>query len=262
MTRSVSCACLCVESAPSLTHPRSPAPSPGVISSEFRKKTDEAVARLTGGGKREIHSDVAFEPIPADYSTLYIHTNVETGGDTLFYSGYSLYDRLSPAFAKFLEGLEGRFAQPRFNRMAVREGFSIHPGPRGHPDNCGDFLEATHPSVRTNPVTGWKSVFAVGEHFDSFPALSPDESTLVRNYLIDQVASTHADSARVKWHSSEKGHTLVVFDNRSVFHAATPDYFASGQHRVGNRVVSVGEKPYFDPQSGSRQAELGGGRYI
>jgi hypothetical protein len=40
-----------------------------------------------------------------------------------------------------------------------------------------------------------------------------------------------------------------------VFHTATYDYF--NQKRVGDRVVSLGEKPYFDPESKSRRAALG-----
>ncbi|CAK7239957.1 MAG: hypothetical protein STHCBS139747_001392 [Sporothrix thermara] len=40
--------------------------------------------------------------------------------------------------------------------------FQIYERPRGHPANVGRGLLATHPVVRTNPVTGWKSVFAVG----------------------------------------------------------------------------------------------------
>lgn len=188
---------------------------------------------------------------------------MDCGGDTVFYSGYEAYDRLSPAFARFLEGLEGRYAQPAFQRMAREGGFQVHDGPRGHAANVGGDLSATHPVIRTHPVTGWKSLFAVGAHFESFPSLRPDESTLLRAYLLDQVATTHAAQARVKWQDTSEGKsTLVVFDNRCVFHAATPDYFSKGGHRVGTRVVSVGEKPYFDAGSISRRDELGGERYI
>ena len=40
---------------------------------------------------------------------------------------------------------------------------------------------------------------------------------------------------------------VAIWDNRSTFHSATFDYDKS--LRVGDRVVSVGEKPYFDPES-------------
>jgi alpha-ketoglutarate-dependent taurine dioxygenase len=47
---------------------------------------------------------------------------------------------------------------------------------------------------------------------------------------------------------------LAVWDNRSTFHAASPDYEGD---RAGVRAVSVGERPYYDPASQSRRDELG-----
>jgi hypothetical protein len=48
----------------------------------------------------------------------------------------------------------------------------------------------------------------------------------------------------------------AIWDNRSVYHAATPDYDANSEERTGQRAVSLGEKPYFDPGSKSRQEAL------
>ena len=41
---------------------------------------------------------------------------------------------------------------------------------------------------------------------------------------------------------------------RSVYHSATPDVKGP---RTGNRAVSLGERPYFDPASTSRKEALG-----
>lgn len=46
----------------------------------------------------------------------------------------------------------------------------------------------------------------------------------------------------------------VSRDNRSVFHTATYDYEGK---RTGQRAVSLGEKPYFDPNGVSRRQALG-----
>ncbi|KXL41842.1 MAG: hypothetical protein FE78DRAFT_155687, partial [Acidomyces sp. 'richmondensis'] len=43
-------------------------------------------------------------------------------------------------------------------------------------------------------------------------------------------------------------------DNRSTWHTATYDY---AEARAGDRVCSLGEAPYFDPQSKSRREALG-----
>ena len=44
---------------------------------------------------------------------------------------------------------------------------------------------------------------------------------------------------------------IAIWDNRSVFHAATFDY-AGLAERFGNRVVGIGERPYLDPSSKSK----------
>ena len=47
----------------------------------------------------------------------------------------------------------------------------------------------------------------------------------------------------------------AIWDNRSVFHSATFDYDGLGE-RLGNRAVGIGEAPYLDPNSLSRQEAL------
>ena len=46
---------------------------------------------------------------------------------------------------------------------------------------------------------------------------------------------------------------LAIWDNRSVYHTATYDYHGA---RTGQRAVSLGERPYLDPQSVSRREAL------
>ncbi|KAK4961649.1 hypothetical protein LTR10_002139 [Elasticomyces elasticus] len=60
------------------------------------------------------HAGISFEPVPADYTSLRLIRLPTTGGDTLWASGYEIYDRLSPHYQKFLEGLTATFAQPGF----------------------------------------------------------------------------------------------------------------------------------------------------
>ena len=93
-----------------------------------------------------------------------MHTLPKTGGDTLWASTYEAYDRFSPAFRSFLEGLTAIHSAKRFNVVASLNGESIRMGPRGAPDNIGDSLTAIHPVIRTNPVTGWKGLFVNKEY--------------------------------------------------------------------------------------------------
>jgi hypothetical protein len=48
----------------------------------------------------------------------------------------------------------------------------------------------------------------------------------------------------------------AIWDNRSAFHIGLLDYEGLGE-RFGYRVVSIGEKPYHDPNSTSRAVALG-----
>jgi alpha-ketoglutarate-dependent taurine dioxygenase len=57
---------------------------------------------------------------------------------------------------------------------------------------------------------------------------------------------------RFKWLNTND---LAIWDNRSVFHTATYDIEGQGE-RYGVRAVSIGERPYFDPESKSRTRDL------
>jgi alpha-ketoglutarate-dependent taurine dioxygenase len=57
---------------------------------------------------------------------------------------------------------------------------------------------------------------------------------------------------RFKWKNQND---IAIWDNRSAFHTATYDIDGQGE-RYGVRTVSVGEKPFFDPESKSRREGL------
>jgi alpha-ketoglutarate-dependent taurine dioxygenase len=97
------------------------------------------------------HADISFEPVPADYTSLRLVKLPRTGGDTLWASGYEIYDKISAPFQKFLETLTATFGQPGFKAVAERSGFELYTKERGAPENVGGELEAVHPVVRTNP---------------------------------------------------------------------------------------------------------------
>ncbi|KAM0806521.1 putative TauD/TfdA-like domain-containing protein [Seiridium cardinale] len=208
------------------------------------------------GGKRqssrtEWHTDVQWERVPSDYSILRMEVSPPTGGDTMFASAYEMYDRISTPYQKFLETLSVTCSQAGiYHKLAEKMGTPIFEGPRGAPENTGSEITAIHPLVRTNPVTGWKSLFGAGIHIQQINGLSEQESEHLKDAFLKLITENHDLQARCRW---QKPNDVAIWDNRSVYHAATVDYSGA---RAGYSARSLGERPYFDPQSISRREGL------
>ncbi|GAB1199308.1 hypothetical protein APSETT444_008654 [Aspergillus pseudonomiae] len=223
-----------------------------VISSEKQKKGGGLTHQLSDTSRFASvgwHTDISFERVPSDYAMLKIHTLPETGGDTLWASGYEVYDRLSPQMAEFLEGLTATHDATFFHDEARRLGNPLRKGIRGSPLNHGEELTAVHPVVRTNPVTGWKSVYVNKGFTRRINGVTKDESDMLLQYLFNLVTQNHDAQVRFKWNKND----MAIWDNRSTWHCATYDY---AEARAGDRVCSLGEAPYFDTQSKSRREAL------
>ncbi|KAK1071104.1 hypothetical protein LTR33_010511 [Friedmanniomyces endolithicus] len=200
------------------------------------------------------HSDIQFEPCPADYTSLRLTQLPETGGDTLWASGYEIYDRFSRPYQKFFEGLTATFIGEGFTKAAAAdpENVKVYDAPRGSPLNIGKELAAVHPVVRTNPVTGWKSIYAIGSFPQYINELNEEESAELLAKFKRMITENHDLQVRFKWRNAND---LAIWDNRSAFHCATFDYEGLGE-RFGHRTVGIGEAPYLDSKSVSRTEAL------
>ncbi|KAL8280377.1 hypothetical protein RQP46_007294 [Phenoliferia psychrophenolica] len=198
------------------------------------------------------HSDITFEPVPSDFSILNIHTLPPTGGDTLWASAYEAYDRLTPMLATFLEGLTAVHDANYFHIRAKILGTEVYAETRGHPDNVGSDLSTVHPVIRTNAITGWKGIFVNPTFTKKIVELNLDESKILLDYLFRLITDNHDLQVRFAWQKND----VAIWSNASTFHSVTVDYEGDGV-RKGNRVVSLGEHPYFDPSSKSRREALG-----
>lgn len=200
------------------------------------------------------HSDIQFEPVPADYTSLRLTKLPRSGGDTLWASGYEIYDRFSPAYQKFFETLTATFIGDGFINAAAANPskVKIYTAERGSPLNVGAELKAVHPVVRTNPVTGWKSIFALGPFPKVINELYEEESEALLKRFREVILENHDLTVRFKWRGEND---IAIWDNRSAFHSATFDYEGLGE-RFGNRAVGIGEVPYLDVNSKSRTEAL------
>ncbi|KAI9495112.1 hypothetical protein BDB00DRAFT_870829 [Zychaea mexicana] len=188
------------------------------------------------------HSDISYELQPGGLAFLKIDTLPgEAGGDTLWGSAYEAYDRLSPAWKKFAEGLKAVHSGDVHRETARLTG---HPLRREAPDNV-------HPVVRVHPVTGWKALYVNRGFTRRIVDFTRRESDAVLNFLFDHIETGADFQVRFKWTED----TVAVWDNRVTYHNPVYDYFGSGL-RHGYRVSPSAERPYFDPNGKSRREAL------
>lgn len=139
------------------------------------------------------------------------------GGDTLWASGYEMYDRVSPPFQKFFESLTASCAQPVFKSACEAGGYDVM-SPRGSPLNVDYQFEPHHPVVCTHPVTGWKSLFAgVGLHVSRIDGVTSYEDNMIREYVLRILTRNHDCVARMHW---TRG-ACAIWSNVCTLHAAT-----------------------------------------
>ena len=103
------------------------------------------------------------------------------------------------------------FARPDFNAAADRGGFKIYDKPRGAAENVGSELKAIHPVIRTNPVTGWKSLYPVGQHCQFINGVTEDESKMFLGWFKQLLKDNHDLQVRFKW---QDVNDIAIWDNR------------------------------------------------
>lgn len=160
--------------------------------------TERGASFRRPGGASRWHSDLVHELHPAGYTHLHNDTIPPTGGDTLWASGYSAYEKLSPDFRKIIDGKLGvyRSAHTYLDREKPEE------GPK--------HIERIHPIVRTHPATGWKALFVNRAMCHRIVGLDKAESDVILNYLCDVYEHNPDIQVRFKWTPG----TSAIWDNR------------------------------------------------
>lgn len=179
----------------------------------------------------------------------------------------------------FLSNLTCTFARPDFIAAAERGNFKLYTSARGAAENTGGELKAVHPVIRTNPVTGWKSLYPVGQHCQFVNGVTEEESGMLLEWFKRLLKENHDLQVRFRW---EGVNDIAIWDNRctsffpflflhvegeviveanflgratGTFHCATFDFMGLGD-RSGNRAVGCGERPFYDPESTGRLEAL------
>lgn len=177
------------------------------------------------------HSDWSFQARPPAGTCLYGITIPPMGGDTLFSNQHAALEAMPDAMrAK----LEGKMAVHSAKRGYAPEGFygDGDIARRSMDIRPSRAAEATqlHPLIRVHPETGRLGLFSCFGYIVGIEGMADEEALPLLMELYHWQGS-EAFQYRHRW---EKG-TLLMWDNRSVLHAATGGY--DGYDRLLHRTT-------------------------
>ncbi|CRK16600.1 hypothetical protein BN1708_002858 [Verticillium longisporum] len=181
----------------------------------------------------DFHADTSFEINPPSYSLLRMEEHPAVGGDTTWVSQYGLYDALSDAYKKFIDGLHAVHTS-RLQYDSIIDLWGV--GPNRPP------TDSHHPAVRTHPVTGLKALNVNPGFVTGFAELKKVESDKLLDFFAYHIHSADDHAVRWKW---DVGSVAMA-----TIHRVIPGTYEAS--RRGIRTTVFGEKPYLDPASESR----------
>lgn len=149
-------------------------------------------------GTQNWHTDLVHERQPAGITHLHNDTVPRIGGDTLWSSGYSAYEKLSPGFRRIIDGKYAVFRSAH----AYLDREDPQAGPK--------YVEREHPIVRTHPATGWKALYVNRAMTVRIVGLDKAESDVILEYLFKVYEGNVDIQCRFKWTPG----TSALWDNR------------------------------------------------
>ena len=189
------------------------------------------------GGRADLwHTDISISPKPPMGSVLYMKACPPFGGDTMWADMTAAYDALSDRMKAYLDGLTAVHDLAGTVRNAVRERASRADASPGAMPDLSSLPSATHPVVRTHPVTGRKILYVnrtFTAHLEGLPAAEGDA---VLAWLYEHQAKPEFQ-CRWRWRQGD----LAIWDNRATHHYAIADY--GDEPRTIHRVTLEGEAP-------------------
>ena len=205
--------------------------------------------RTVPKGAAHWHTDQSFRETVASVTMLYSVQAPDRGGETWFCDMAGAYAALPEALRERIEGL---IVEHRHGvSVAARPGDHVPIPPAGWNKNA----TAHHPLVRRHPVTGEKTLYAPTGTSQGIKDMPQDEATALLKALCD-----HAFQDRFLARHAHRPSDLVMWDNPTVMHRATPIGAATGagDTRLIHRISLRGPPPVFAGRhlgSGARQPD-------
>ncbi len=180
------------------------------------------------------HSDWSFQAVPPAGTCLYGITIPPTGGDTLFANQHLALDRMPDDLRSRVDGLTAiHSARLPYARTGVY-------GENDSADRSMTIVSSdealgtrTHPLIRRHPETGREGLFGTIGYIVGIDGMDDAQA-------VPLLAELHRWQTREEFHYRHRwsAGNLVMWDNRSVLHAATGGY--DGHHRLLHRTTIRG----------------------
>ncbi len=178
------------------------------------------------------HSDLSYVEEPSMGSLLYAVEVPPVGADTLFSSMQLAYESLPIAMQERIRDLTATHSYLGYYGKAFADRAPLSDEQKARtPD-------VVHPIVRTHPTTGRLSLYVGQDIVKAINGLPQAEG----DALLAQLNAHAINSASIYRHVWQKG-DLVVWDNRSTMHCATP-YDDDTYRRVMHRTTVAGTRPF------------------
>ncbi|MBM3596306.1 MAG: taurine dioxygenase [Alphaproteobacteria bacterium] len=179
------------------------------------------------------HSDVTWRSDPSLGSILRCLISPESGGDTMWADMEMAYELLDEETKARIEGLEAAHDWTNF-----RQGLRNLKVPEEKIEELNALYPvATHPVVRTHPVSSRKCIYVNSVFTQRIVGMEPQDSDALLQKLWRQ-ASIPEVQVRLRWRPG----TVAFWDNRSTQHYAVHDY--RDRHRLMERVTVCGDRPF------------------
>ncbi len=222
-------------------------------------------------GAAHWHTDQSFRDQVASVTMLYSVQAPDTGGATRFCDMAAAYDALPEAMQRRIEGLtvlhrHGRSVVARpgdhvpvpLKWLAPQEPLPSDnascPSP-SRPSTLSHFAETAksnrlldpnalveHPLVRRHPITGQKTLYAITGTSQAIVGMEQQAA----EQLLEELCG-HALQERFLAAHAHRRHDLLMWDNPTTMHSATPIAAATGDHdtRLIHRISLRGRPPVF-----------------
>ncbi len=172
-------------------------------------------ARMLGAA--HWHTDQSFRDRVSSITMLYSVKAPKQGGETKFCDMVAAYRALPEPTKRTIDRLT--VIHRHGVSVAARPGDHVPIPPKGWDQNT----TVTHPLVRRHPITGQKTLYAITGTSQGIVGMEPAEAEALLNELCD-----HAFADRFVARHKYRAHDLIMWDNPTTMHSATPMAAATG----------------------------------